>query len=195
MKALNLINEVDRLFPNDIDLQDKISWLNELQAMIFTDIVKDLRQDIQDVTRDQDTYVISGYTIDDIISLKVNGRLYAKKSAHNYKEHFSYYEDSGAIKIYPLPPADLAGGLEITYRVRPDEITEENAGEIELALDSQWNPLYRFYLLSQVAYFLKDTADYNNHTMRYNLEEVRLRNYVANKKPDTDKGSRVKNYW
>ena len=195
MKALNLINEVDRLYPNNIDLQDKIAWLNELQAMIYMDIIKDLRQNIQDITHDQDTYTISGYSIDDIETLKVNSRLYAKKSANNHKEHYSYYEDSGAIKLNPMPSQDIFGGLEITYRVTPEEITEENAGEAELALDNQWNPLYRFYLLSQIAYFLKDTADYNNHAMRYNLEETRLRNYVANKKPDTDTGSKLRNYW
>lgn len=200
MKALYIIQKVDEKLPNVMPLDEKITLLNSLQRYIYDEILKGrvLVEEKRDIVAGQADYVITGYTINDIKDLFVGDRRYEKKGPNNYRERlYSYCESGGKIYLYPVPSAGLADGLVIYRHDAPMEITQANAGDVDLILDSYYGQfdLFKYYLMAQIAYDQKQINDYNNHALRYNTELLKLRSWVMERYPDTSTNNRVKNYW
>lgn len=64
-----------------------------------------------------------------------------------------------------------------------------------LGFYDNYKDIYLFYLLAQIAYFQKDTDDYNNHSLRFNREVENFQKYLQENYPESSESTRIKNYW
>jgi hypothetical protein len=199
-----IIAAVDELLPNNYSLDRKVEWINDLEKYLFNNVIKDkiLLEEKTDIIANQAGYLIEAFSIADVEHLYVNGQRYKKMMPNNYRnESYSYCEvlESGRrkLRLNPVPSENIANGLTIYRRMRPMQFDKETIMTTPPALGfyDNYKDIYLFYLLAQIAYFQKDTDDYNNHSLRFNREVENFQKYLQENYPESSESTRIKNYW
>lgn len=160
MKASEMIAKVDEIQDNEIKPSKKMEWLHDVEKAVYSQIVTEPYEESINLVKDQKIYTLTGYTVEDILQLKVNGTEYALGSALIQADK-TYFKLNGQLCLKPIPTADAAGGLYIIRRWKPAEINDTNYSQYDLLLPDAFQEAYEYYLRSKICFEQKDSAEFN----------------------------------
>lgn len=183
MKASEMIAKVDRKHDNNIDLEDKLEWLDAVESSIYEQIVTELYKETIDLVKDQAAYTLDTFNFEDIEQLKVNNTEYSLGSALIQQDK-TYFKMDGSLNLYPVPNQDAVAGLVIMRRWKPDPLTEDTYETQDLMLPKAFIDAYEFYLRSRIAFEQKDAALSNAFGAQYNSIIEEYAQWYIQKQPN-----------
>lgn len=175
---VKIIANIKRLFPssqgNDVILDN----INRAIRKNYRWIMQSKFDTIATVT-DQAEYAIqSDCRIDGILSVKVGDDYYKPGNAegpYNLLSGLTYYEQDGALGIFPLPDED---GIDILvkYRQVPAEYTDELSTDIVPYIEDAAD-VVNYWVCQRLAFIDQDDAAANNFIILYTdaLKEAKLK--------------------
>ena len=154
--------------------QTFIDWVNELEADIYTRIIKKYDYSTIDSVADQGEYNYpASVSIDDIERLIYKGMVYYKvdirtdsKDIHNP----SFWDDDGEINMFPVPKHDDEE-IKVVYLTKP---TSKTLVTDELLLPNQFINAYRYYIYAQILLLRDEDSRVEKWMMQFNEIERKL---------------------
>lgn len=185
MKASDMLTKVDGLHYNEVPTANKVTWLSDVEESVYTHIIEEPYSSTINTVANQQEYALTGFIVEDILQLKVNGTEYELWDAMLDPKANTYYKLNGKLALYPVPTESTVGGITILRRWTPDTITEATAASRDLMLPDAFLDAYEFYLRSRIALEQKDAALADAFASLYTEMIGELRSYYARHRPNT----------
>lgn len=171
MIVSTFLSRIDNKLDNVIPEEEKISWINELEQQIYSDLVEEYTVEKDDLVAAQTTYSLGDYPVSDLVKVEVNGTEY-KPTYPTYTPDNTYYHQNGDIILANAPSTDAPDGLTLYFRSRPElkTVEDKDTQKLQLLEDYPYHfvSLYENYLLQKICTRKLDYAMANNYAMLFN---------------------------
>ena len=113
-----LIDSVDSLYDNTYTDDNKLQWINDLEAKIYSEVIDKFLASYYALEENKSQYDFpSGVEIEDIIRVYVQGKEYYKLS-NAFQGRKGYWNEDNKINLYPIPNTD-----DTSYEADSGELT------------------------------------------------------------------------
>lgn len=167
MQIKDIIARIDELKPNKYTAGTKLSWVNQVDGMIWDEIYK--YTDFTDVMRQQGETAYDlpvGVKFEQVTNVYLNGKEIYKISHRDFETTGYFRGIDGKLNIYPVPTTDdTTASLRIIHRLS----YEPHAADTEEAfMHPPYDKVYDDYIAAMIDKYNQDMDGYNNHTAFYN---------------------------
>lgn len=191
MKLRAMLDYIDRMRPNNFREEDKIRWLNEIEAKIHREVYLTPPDDIV-LYQPGGEWKMSGIEFPDDMTMILPEPITAWKygtvtvegletySANNGAFSVKYVDEEGMLLMkggLPFPAYDLGPEKgEVTVKTTMDEVS--------LLLDDIWIQLYYLYVFSRMDLANAEYDRYNNSRTAFNEEWSALKKWYTTHFPN-----------
>lgn len=186
-KVAELINEINEQVSNVYSDATKVSWINEVEQELYSDVIEDYTEHVftvADAEADSPialSYLDGGNTVtflfEDIRKIEV------KHGTGKYEEYsptsLAYVPESSYYKIneklgYSDPKDN--DSVKVIFRRLPATKLVANIASDFLSLPDRFLKLYKYYAFAQILLLKKEYTESNNWIQLYNagIEDFRL---------------------
>jgi hypothetical protein len=173
MYIADIVTAVDSQMDNVIDDTPKIKWINELEQMIYSRVIRKTASSEANLVAAQANYALGTIKFSEILHVIVNGAKYERLDLE-YHDDKSYYLNGTDIILDPTPSTSVTDGLEIIYLDLPDLKTEGNmATETPSILEEynyQYVALYEMYMFTEICIWKREFGEANNYGQLFNIK-------------------------
>jgi hypothetical protein len=167
MRICDIITRIDGLKPNKYSSTTKLSWINQVDGMIWDELYK--YTGFADIMRLEDTAAYDlpeGIKFEHITNVYVEG-IEIYKISHRDFETTGYFRGTdGKLNIYPVPTEDdTEAGLRIAYRM---SFTPHEEDTEDVFMQPPFDKAYDDYIAAMIDKYNLDMDGYNNNLDFYN---------------------------
>lgn len=193
-KVSELISEIDEQVSNVYSPATKVSWINEVEQELYSDVIEDYTEHVFTVTNaDTDSPIALSYAdgtatitflFEDIQKVEVkhgNGK-YEEYSPTSllYIPIYSYYKTGE--KLGYSDPKD-GDSVKVKFRRIPATKLLANIANDYLNIPDRFLKLYKYYIFNQILLLKKEYVEANNWITLYNAELEDFTKWYLEHKP------------
>lgn len=178
------ITQIDDIYTNAYSNATKLSWINAVEALFFTQYVQKWAKSSITSVAGQNSYSYpSGVTWeglwDEII---YNNYIYKKVDTRWNENDYSYYfyDDDSKINIYPAPYTS-GESISVNYLYAPTKKLIGNISSDVLLIPDAFNEAYEYYCI----YRMKQVNQEDDAVNWYDLFNAKMKEYADLYKSNT----------
>jgi hypothetical protein len=180
-----LIRLIDEQISNNYSPAIKVSWINELEQELYSDLIEDYAAELKTVTTaSTDVPIELTYLFEDIrkVEVKHGTGKYDEYSPTSlaYIPDYSFYNDDGKLNYSDPKNGDT---VRIISRRLPTMKIVDDISDDFLCLPDRFIKIYKYYIFSQILQLKKEYEESSNWMNLYNSEIEDFRNWYYEHKP------------
>lgn len=191
----DLIQKIGRLYPHTFLEQDILDFINEVNDIIFSEVIENLNKVTLDLVEDKTDYEIPEGISPELVKLvKINDTKYIKTSITS-RESLGFSLIGNTLSLNTKPSMSKLNGLELIYRAIPEHHLAENKDEDEILIPIQYSTLYEYYSYFKLSILNDEFGKANNYTILFNelLEDLRF--YIMQHNSTNDSKEEIESRW
>lgn len=182
MKVSEIITSISAKMPNSLANQDMLDFINDVEAQLYNETIKDFVTTIIPTVAGQAEYDFpANVTILDIEALLLDNVELPKRDVRQ-GNRAGYYGDGGKLTLSPVP-SSANTSIKVISRLKPTVKLIADISADDLLLPSAYIDIYRYYAYAQISFLREQFDRGNSWLMQFNTRMNDYKMWYNNNKP------------